>query len=62
MNSKENIGLRNSRTTKRLSYGVDKFGDTSKYFHVIASTPTRLLRETEVDPISIYKKRYISLV
>ncbi len=39
LNGKEDAGLRNSRTTKRLGYGVDEFGDTSKYFHVIASNP-----------------------
>jgi hypothetical protein len=62
MNSKENIDLRNTRITKWLGYGVDKFEDTLKYFHVISSTPTRLLGGTEVDPIGIYKKRYILLV
>lgn len=51
INGKEDVGLRNSRTTKRLGYGVDQFGDTSKYFHVIASTSTRILRGTEAEPI-----------
>jgi hypothetical protein len=51
LNGKEDVGLRNSRTTKRLGYGVDEFGDTSKYFHVIASTPTRILGGTEAEPI-----------
>jgi hypothetical protein len=55
LNGKEDVGLRNSRTTKRLGYGVDEFGDTSKYFHVIASTPTKSLRGTEVDPIGTWR-------
>jgi hypothetical protein len=50
-NGKEDVGLRNARTTKRLGYGVDGFGDTTKYFHVIASTPTTILRGTEAEPI-----------
>ncbi|MCJ1422362.1 hypothetical protein MMC29_000242 [Sticta canariensis] len=53
LNGKEDVGLRNSRTTKRLGYGVDEFGDTSKYFHVIASTPIRILQGTEAEPIEI---------
>ncbi|TID25780.1 hypothetical protein E2P81_ATG03567 [Venturia nashicola] len=53
LNRKEDVGLRNSRTTKRLGYGVDEFEDTSKYFHLMASTPTRILRGTEVEPIEI---------
>jgi len=44
LNGKEDVGLRNSRTTKRLGYGVDEFGDTSKYSHVIASTSIRILQ------------------
>ncbi|KAF2761261.1 hypothetical protein EJ05DRAFT_497810 [Pseudovirgaria hyperparasitica] len=52
-NGKEDVGLRNSRTTKRLGYGVDESGDTSKYFHVMASTPIRILQGTEVEPIEI---------
>ena len=53
LNGKEDVGLRNSRTTKRLGYGVDEFGDTSKYFHVIASTPIRILQGTEAEPIGM---------
>jgi hypothetical protein len=30
LNGKEDVGLHNSRTTKRLGYGVDEFGDTSQ--------------------------------
>lgn len=51
LNGKEDAGLRNSHTIKRLGYGVDEFGDTSKYFHVIASTPTRILGGSEAEPI-----------
>jgi hypothetical protein len=54
LNGKEDVGLRNSRTTKRLGYGVDEFGDTSEYFHVIASTPVRILQGTEAEPIGMY--------
>lgn len=53
LNGKEDIGLRNSRTTKRLGYGVNEFGDTLKYFHVIASTPIRILQGTKAEPIEI---------
>ncbi|KAF2839911.1 hypothetical protein M501DRAFT_991901 [Patellaria atrata CBS 101060] len=53
LNGKEDVGLRNSRTTKRLRYGVDEFGDTSKYLHVIASTPIRILQGTVAEPIEI---------
>jgi len=53
LNGKEDVGLRNSRTTKRLGYGVDEFGDTTKYFHIVTSTPTRILRGTEAEPINI---------
>ncbi|KAE9986994.1 hypothetical protein EG328_004126 [Venturia inaequalis] len=53
LNGREDVGLRNSRTTKRLGYGVDEFGDTSNYFHVIASTPIRILQGTEAEPIEI---------
>lgn len=51
LNGKEDVGLRNSRTNKRLVYRVDDFGDTTKYFYVITSTPTRILRGTEAEPI-----------
>jgi hypothetical protein len=55
LNGKEDIGLRNSRTIKRLRYVVDEFGDTSKYFHVISSTPIRILQGTETEPIGTYR-------
>ena len=51
LNGEEDVGLHNSRTTKRLGYGVDEFGDTSQYFHVITSTPIRLLQGTEAEHI-----------
>lgn len=51
LDGKEDVGLRNSRTIKRLGYGVDEFGDTSKYFHVMRSTPITILQGTEVDAI-----------
>jgi len=54
LNGKEDVGLRNSRTIKCLGYGVDEFGDTSKYFHVISSTPIRMLQGTETEPIGTY--------
>jgi hypothetical protein len=54
LNGREDVGLHNSRTTKRLGYGVDEFGDTSQYFHVIASTPIRLLQGTKAEPIGMY--------
>ena len=51
LNGEEDVGLHNSRTTKRLGYGVGEFGDTSQYFHVITSTPIRLLQGTEAEHI-----------
>lgn len=55
LDGKEDVGLHNSRTTNRLGYGVDEFGDTSQYFHVIASNPMRLLQGTEAEPIGTYE-------
>ena len=43
LNSKEDISLYNSYTTKHFRYGVNKFRDTLKYFYIIASTPIRIL-------------------
>lgn len=55
LNSKEDVGLRNSRTTKRLRYRVNEFRDTSKYFHVVTSTPIRILQGTKTEPIGTYR-------
>ena len=46
LDGKEDRSLRNLRTSKRQGYEVHGVQDTRKYFHMITSTPTRILEGT----------------
>jgi len=65
LNGKEDVCLRDARTIKRPGYGVDEFGDTSKYFHVILSTPIRILQGTETKSSSrpnLYSRMHYPII
>jgi hypothetical protein len=51
LDGKENERLRKLHTFKRQGYNVHGFDDTKKYYHVITSTPTKILGGTAVEPI-----------
>jgi len=56
LDGKDDGKLRNLHSFKRHGYQVHGFDDSTTYFHLITSTPTRILEGSKSKPIGMWKR------